>query len=113
MVNTTGHTAKEAAKELSSYLLKSVTKGMPYDILRVRMATRRPPMEIIYIFIGFAIGLVAAIIYYGKPQGNLRVDRSDPDGPYFFLEIKKPISSILKRKTIVLQVRCKNFLTRK
>ena len=57
---------------------------------------RRPPMEIIYIFIGFAIGLVAAIIYYGKPQGNLRVDRSDSDGPYFFLEINKPISSILK-----------------
>ena len=70
-------------------------------------------MEIIYIFIGFAIGLVAAVIYYGKPKGNLRVDRSDPDGPYFFLEIKKPISSILKRKTIVLQVRCENFLTRK
>ena len=32
------HTAKEAAKELSSYLLKGVTEGMSYDILRVRMA---------------------------------------------------------------------------
>lgn len=70
-------------------------------------------MEIIYIFIGFTIGLVAAIVYYGKPQGNLRVDRSDPDGPYFFLEIKKPISNILKRNTIVLQVKYENFLTRK
>ncbi len=69
-------------------------------------------MEIIYILIGFAIGIVAAVIYYGRPQGNLRVDQSDMDGPYFFLEIKKPISNILKRKTIVLQVRCEDFLTR-
>lgn len=70
-------------------------------------------MEIIYIFIGFAIGLAVAVVYYCRPQGNLRVDQSDSDGPYLFLEIKKPISSILKRKTIVLQVRCENFLTRK
>lgn len=70
-------------------------------------------MEIIYIFIGFAIGFAVAVVYYGRSQGNLRVDQSDSDGPYFFLEIKKPISSILKRKTIVLQVRCENFLTRK
>lgn len=68
-------------------------------------------MEIIYILIGIAIGIVATVIYYGGPQGNLRVDRSDSDGPYFFLEIKKPISSILKRKTIVLRVRCEDFLT--
>ena len=69
-------------------------------------------MKIIYILIGFAIGIVAAVIYYGRPQGNLRVDQSDSDGPYFFLEIGKPMSSILKRKTIVLQVRCEDFLTR-
>ena len=68
-------------------------------------------MEIIYILIGIVIGIVAAVIYYGRPQGNLRVDQSDTDGPYFFLEIRKPISSILKRKTIVLRVRCEDFLT--
>lgn len=68
-------------------------------------------MEIIYILIGIAIGITVAIVYYGRPQGNLRVDQSDSDGPYFFLEIKKPISSILKRKTMVLQVRREGFLT--
>lgn len=47
-------------------------------------------MEVIYILIGILIGFVgASIIHRKRPIGFLRIDRSDPDGPYLFLELKK------------------------
>ena len=54
-------------------------------------------MEVIYILIGILIGF-------------LRIDRSDPDGPYLFLELKKSVNEIMTQKTVLLEVKRENFI---
>lgn len=70
-------------------------------------------MEFICILIGAIMGLSLSYNYYGRPKGELRIDYSDPDGPYLFLELNKSVSDILTQETIVLKVKQKNFLSRK
>lgn len=45
--------------------------------------------------------------------GSLHIERSDPDGPYVFLELTKDITLFQKRKYIILRIDDKNYIPRK
>lgn len=71
-------------------------------------------MEVIYVVIGILIGFaVSFIIRRKRPVGFLRIDKSDPDGPYLFLELKKSINEIATQKTVLLEVKREDFIPRK
>ena len=48
-----------------------------------------------------------------KPIGTLRVDSSDPDGPYLFLELETDPNVIKKEKYILLKVDTKSYISQK
>lgn len=71
-------------------------------------------MEVIYVIIGILIGFVGvSIIRRKQPVGFLRIDKSDPDGPYLFLELKKNINEIITQKTVLLEVKREDFIPHK
>lgn len=73
-------------------------------------------MEIVIsIIVGIIIGGVATCLILGAfGVGNLRVDQSIPeDGPYLFLELTENVSTILKKKFVVLKVRAEDFIPHK
>lgn len=71
-------------------------------------------MEVIYVVIGIVIGfIVSSIIRRKHPVGFLRIDKSDSDGPYLFLELKKSINEIVTQKTVLLEVKRKDFIPHK
>lgn len=67
------------------------------------------------LFIGGVIvgSVITWIIFRPKTVGALRVDRSDPDGPYLFLELSKGISEIASKSYVTLQVKIKDYISRK
>lgn len=69
----------------------------------------------IAVIVGIIIGVVAAMLIFGAfGVGNLRVDHSIPeDDPYMFLELTKSVSTVLKKKFVVLKVRAENFIPHK
>ncbi len=68
-------------------------------------------MEIILLATGIAIGIALSFIFRRrKAVGVLRIDKSDSDGPYLFLEIKESVSNLESRKTVLLEVKRENFL---
>lgn len=60
-----------------------------------------------------------AIYYFYKlkttsnPVGALKVDRSDPDGPYIFLELYTDVNHLCKKKRVILEVDLKNCISQK
>lgn len=71
-------------------------------------------MEVIYVVIGILIGFIGASVIRRKhPVGFLRIDKSDPDGPYLFLELKKSINEIVTQKTVLLKVKREDFIPHK
>ena len=45
--------------------------------------------------------------------GTLRVDCSDEDGPYMFLELGVPIEEIVNKERVMLIVNTKSYISRK
>lgn len=72
-------------------------------------------MQTVVIFaIGVLVGcLVSAIIRRVKSVGALRIDTSDPDGPYMFLELDKGIETVSSKKYVLLRVNLKNYIPHK
>lgn len=71
-------------------------------------------MEVIYVVVGILIGFIgASIIRRKRPVGFLRIDKSDSDGPYLFLELKKSINEIATQKIILLEVKREDFIPHK
>lgn len=71
-------------------------------------------MEVIYVVVGILIGFaVSAIIRQKHPVGFLRIDKSDSDGPYLFLELKKSVNEIVTQKTVLLEVKREDFIPHK
>lgn len=62
--------------------------------------------------IGIAVGiLLGAILFYRRPVGDLRVDRSDPtESPSLFLELERDVWAVSQKKKITLRVRNQDFL---
>ena len=71
-------------------------------------------METVYLVIGVLIGFsVSYIICRKHPVGFLRIDKSDSDGPYLFLELKKSVDEVAAEKTILLEVKREDFIPHK
>ena len=71
-------------------------------------------METVYLVIGVLIGFsVSYIICRKHPVGFLRIDKSDSDGPYLFLELKKSVDEVVAQKTILLEVKREDFIPHK
>jgi hypothetical protein len=71
-------------------------------------------VEVIYVVIGIVIGFIGASVIRRKhPVGFLRIDKSDPDGPYLFLELKKSVNEIIAQRTILLEVKREDFIPHK
>ena len=71
-------------------------------------------MEVVYAVVGIMIGfIVSSIIRQKRPVGFLRIDKSDPDGPYLFLELKKSVNEIVTQRTVLLEVKSEDFIPRK
>ena len=71
-------------------------------------------MEVIYVVVGILIGyVISSIIRRKHPVGFLRIDKSDPDGPYLFLELKKSVNEIVTQRTVLLEVKREDFIPHK
>ena len=71
----------------------------------------------LYVFI-FIIGIVCGafisrILSKNHSIGTLRIDNSDSDGPYLFLELSTNISSFSKKKQVTLNVLDESYLPQK
>ena len=69
-------------------------------------------MEVLLVLLGFIGGMVFFLICLAaKSIGTLRIDQSDPtEPPYLFLELDKPVESIIKKKYVLFRVSKKNFI---
>ena len=69
-------------------------------------------MELVLSYlVGILLGLLTGLIvsHFLKPNqmGYLRIDRTDPDGPYLFLEINDPnwYDKISNKKEVIFKIR--------
>lgn len=71
---------------------------------------------VICMFVNAALGVgIGYLWFHEKPEdpvGTLRIDTSDPDGPYLFLELHKPVSEVMGQKTVTLEVNIKSYISR-
>lgn len=75
-------------------------------------------MLVIVGLIGLVIGLligryISKSTYQTKPIGTLRIDTSDSDGPYMFLELDKNIGDICLEEYVRLRVSTESYLSQK
>lgn len=70
---------------------------------------------VLAVIVGIIIGaIITTVIFSAISVGSLRVDQSIPeDEPYLFLELTKSVSTILKKKFVVLKVRAEDFIPHK
>lgn len=66
--------------------------------------------SILMLLVGAAIGRIMTL---NKTDGFLIVDRSDPDGPFLFLELSKRVEAVVSKKYVVLRVKAKDFIPHK
>lgn len=77
-------------------------------------------MEIaVALLIGAAIGILVGMSYAKKRMlkkyaiGDLRVDRSDEDGPFCFMELYPDCGDFVTRDAVMLKVKKEDFVPRK
>lgn len=64
------------------------------------------------VLLGFAIGYsVNQSITKPIISGKLKVDMSDPDGPYLFLELSDGVNVIQQQEYVTLQVDISNYIS--
>ena len=60
--------------------------------------------------IGIVIGIIfSRIVFRFISIGNLRVDHSDPDGPFLFLELSKRIESVVRKNMSLCELKKKTL----
>lgn len=68
----------------------------------------------ISLVVGIMIGFTVSVIYHkNKVKGVLRIDKSDPDGPYLFLELASDPSILEKQKYVTFEVNTKSYISHK
>lgn len=68
------------------------------------------------ILLVWILGIIVGVLYAKAKEssyGTLRVDTSDPDGPYIFLELNVPVSEVMSKKRVVLDVNTENYISQK
>ena len=70
-------------------------------------------IEVLLVLLGFVGGMTVFLICLAtRSIGTLRVDQSDPtEQPYLFLELDKPVESVINKKYVVFRVIKKNFIS--
>ena len=70
-------------------------------------------LEVLLVLLGFVFGIVSFLIYLiVRSVGTLRVDQSDPtEQPYLFLELDKPVETVINKKYVIFRVSQKNFIS--
>ena len=76
--------------------------------------------NILYFLVGLVLGFILMKVFSKKSKpmassGYLRVDHSDPDSPYLFLEISSQaeMDQIPKKKQICFDVKTEDFVPQK
>ena len=67
---------------------------------------------LIFFVIVFWFGIFFFSLYerfIRKPVGRIRIDSSDPDGPYLFLELYGGLEDLKKKKFATVQIVNKNY----
>ena len=69
--------------------------------------------EVLLVLFGFVGGIAFFLICLtARSIGTLRVDQSDPtEQPYLFLELDKPVESVINEKYVLFRVIKKNFIS--
>ena len=68
----------------------------------------------ISLVVGIMIGFTVSVISHkNKVKGVLRIDKSDPDGPYLFLELASDPAILEKQKYVTLEVNTKSYISHK
>ena len=68
----------------------------------------------ISLVVGIMIGFTVSVIYHkNKVKGVLRIDKSDPDGPYLFLELASDPAILEKQKYVTLEINNKSYISHK
>ena len=68
---------------------------------------------IITLLLGISAGIwLGELLRHKKAVGTLRIDKSDPDGPYLFLELKCDPYCIEKLSSVILDVSVSNYISR-
>ena len=72
-------------------------------------------MELVIILaIGIVVGsIITRIIIRPLDIGTLRIDTSDPDGPFMFLELSKDVDTVASKKYVILKVNLENYISQK
>ena len=70
-------------------------------------------LEVLLVLLGFVGGMTVFLICLAaRSIGTLRIDQSDPtEQPYLFLELGKPVESVINKKYVVFRVNKKNFIS--
>ena len=70
-------------------------------------------LEVLLVLLGFVGGMTVFLIFLAaRSIGTLRVDQSDPtEQPYLFLELDKPVESVINEKYVIFRVNKKNFIS--
>ena len=70
-------------------------------------------LEVLLVLLGFVGGMTVILICLAaRSIGTLRIDQSDPtEQPYLFLELDKPVESVINKKYVVFRVNKKNFIS--
>lgn len=71
---------------------------------------------VIALLIGVGIGcLIMSIVQFKERNeqfvGIIRIDNSDPDGPWPFLESRIPMDQLMKRKYVILRIVQENYIS--
>ena len=78
-------------------------------------------IEVVLIFLSilliFLVGMIVMRLIEKNNHKNdivgvLRIETSDPDGPYMFLELHTSISELIKREDVRLHVDTTNYISR-
>ena len=72
-------------------------------------------MELVIIFaIGIVVGsIITRMVTKPLDFGTLRIDTSDPDGPFMFLELSKDVDTVASKKYVILKVNLKSYISQK
>lgn len=68
---------------------------------------------IIGLLIGILLGLIVHKIRMPKYVGHLRIDRSDPDSPYLFLELSESFDHVVRSEYVTLKVDTRSYISQK
>lgn len=61
------------------------------------------------VFMGY---ILAKVLNRPKTVGTIRIDRSDEDGPYLFLELEQPLHTFARKKHVCVEIKNVDFLPR-